>query len=130
MFAAKNRFHTALNSLVSLNSTSINQEDNEYKTILMHVLEADPFDRRLANRLVDEYGADVNHIDQHGISLLIKLVKSKKKNLVEFLVSKGALMHVFDGDQKDACDYAKDNGLALDMREFLNCNIAKKKADM
>ena len=39
-------------------------------------------------------------------------------------------MHVFDGDQKDACDYAKDNGLALIMREFLNCSIKKKKQDM
>jgi len=40
MFAAKNNYHKALNSLISLNSTSINQEDNNQKTILMHVLSA------------------------------------------------------------------------------------------
>jgi len=38
MFAAKNRYHTSLNSLIELNSTSINQEDNNCNTILMHVL--------------------------------------------------------------------------------------------
>lgn len=39
-------------------------------------------------------------------------------------------MHVLDQSQKDACDYAKDNGLALELREFLNCSIRKKRADM
>ena len=96
----------------------------------MHVLSAEPFDRKLANRLVDQWEADVNHIDIYGRSLLIKLVQEKKKNLVEFLLTKGALMHVLDEEQKDACDYAKDNGLALELREFLNCSIRKKRADM
>lgn len=63
MYAARNRFHQALNSLIELNSTSINQEDNNKKTILLHVLQADPFDRKLASRLINEYGADVNHVD-------------------------------------------------------------------
>ena len=39
-------------------------------------------------------------------------------------------MHILDDEQKDACDYAKDNGLALEMREFLNCSIKKKKEAM
>ena len=39
-------------------------------------------------------------------------------------------MHVLDDDQKDACDYAKDNGLALEMRQFLNCSLKRKKEDM
>lgn len=41
---------------------------------MMHVLQADPFDRRLADRLVDEWEADVDHIDIYGRSILIKLV--------------------------------------------------------
>ena len=130
MFAAKNGYHEALNALIELNSTSINQEDKQQRTILMHVLSAEPFDRKLANRLVDQWEADVNHIDIYGRSLLIKLVQEKKKHLVEFLLTKGALMHVLDEEQKDACDYAKDNGLALELREFLNCSIRKKRADM
>ena len=64
----------------------------------MHVLSAEPFDRKLAKKLVDEWEADIDHIDIYGRSLLIKLVKAKKKNLVEFLLSKGALMHVLDED--------------------------------
>ena len=63
MFAARNRYHQSLNSLIELNSTSINQEDNNCKTILMHVLSAEPFDRKLAKRLVVNYHADVNHVD-------------------------------------------------------------------
>lgn len=39
-------------------------------------------------------------------------------------------MHVLDEDQKDACDYAKDNGLALELLTFLNCSKKKKTADM
>ena len=74
MFAAKNGYHEALNALIELNSTSINQEDNQQRTILMHVLQAEPFDRRLADRLVDEWEADVDHIDIYGRSILIKLV--------------------------------------------------------
>ena len=130
MFAAKHKYHKALNSLVELNSTQINQEDNEQKTILMHVLQAEPFDRKLANRLVDVWKADIDHIDLKGRSLLIKLVKDKNKHLAEFVMNKGAMIHVLDDDGKDACDYAKDNGLALEMREFFNCSIKKKKADM
>jgi len=99
-------------------------------TILMHVLSAEPFDRNLANKLVDNWEADVDHIDIFGKSLLIKLVEEKKKHLVDFLLTKGALVHVLDEDQKDACDYAKDNGLALELRTFLNCSIKKKRADM
>ena len=96
----------------------------------MHVLMADPFDRKLARRLVDEWHADVDHVDLYGRSLLIKLVKAKMNNQVEFLINKGCLMHILDDEQKDACDYAKDNGLALEMREFLNCSIKKKKEAM
>ena len=62
----------------------------------MHVMSATPFDRKLARKLIEEWHADVNHVDQNGCSILIKLVQEKKKSLVEFLLNKGALMHVLD----------------------------------
>jgi hypothetical protein len=45
---------------------------------------------------------------------------------VDFLISKRALIHIPDANGRDACDYAKENGLALEMREFLNCSKKKK----
>lgn len=38
-------------------------------------------------------------------------------------------MHIVDQDQKDACDYAKANGMALELRQFLNCSIHKKRKE-
>lgn len=77
MFAAKNNFQKALNVLVLLNADSINEEDKNCMTILMHVLlaksETEGFNNKLAKRLIKR-GADVNHIDENGNSLLIKLV--------------------------------------------------------
>ena len=46
------------------------------------------------------------------------------------MISRDVLIHIPDADGKDACDYAKENGLALDMREFLNCSKKKKDNDM
>lgn len=40
----------------------------------MHVIHAEPFDRKLAKKLVDVHGADVNHVDCNGKSILVKLV--------------------------------------------------------
>ena len=96
----------------------------------MHVLDAKSFDRKLAIKLINEWGADVNHIDSYGNSILIKLVKEKKNTLVEFMLRRGAKMHIVDSNSKDACDHAKSNGLALEIRQFLDCGIKKKEADM
>ena len=74
MFAAKNNYHEALNVLVLLNADSINEEDKNCMTILMHVLLAENFNAKLAKRLIKR-GADVNHIDRNGNSILIKLVQ-------------------------------------------------------
>lgn len=41
MFAAKNNYQKALNVLVLLNADSINEEDKNCMTILMHVLLAE-----------------------------------------------------------------------------------------
>ena len=92
MFAAKNNHHDALNVLVLLNADSINEEDKNCMTILMHVLLANEGgegfnqnSRKLAKRLIKR-GADVNHIDANGNSLLIKLVQLKQIKLVKFLL--------------------------------------------
>ena len=97
MFAAKNNYHEALNVLVLLNSDSINEEDQNSMTILMHVLLAEDFNPKLARRLVKR-GADINHIDKNGNSLLIKLVQLKLTKLVQFILDyKGkVLQHLVD----------------------------------
>ena len=59
----------------------------------------------MAKKLVRR-GADVNHIDKNGNSLLIKLVKLNKEKAVQFLIEKGALLHLADGEGNDACHYA------------------------
>lgn len=119
MFAAKNNFQESLNVLVLLNADSINEEDTNCMTILMHVLLGEDFNPKLARRLIKR-GADINHIDRNGNSLLIKLVQLKQKKLVQFLLDfKGkTLQHLVDDEGRDACDYAKENGLALDIPIF------------
>ena len=133
MFAAKNNHHLALNVLVLLNADSINEEDKNCMTILMHVLLANEggegFNHKLAKRLIKR-GADVNHIDANGNSLLIKLVQLKQIKLVKFLLEqRNILQHLVDEEGKDACDYAKDNGVAIELEEFQNCGVRHKKED-
>ena len=77
MFAAKNNFYESLNVLVLLNADSINEEDKNCMTILMHVLLAETFNQKLARRLIKR-GADVNHVDRNGNTILIKLVQLKQ----------------------------------------------------
>ena len=55
---------------LTLNTDSINEEDRNCMTILMHVMLADEFNAKLAKRLIKR-GADVNHIDKNGNPLLI-----------------------------------------------------------
>ena len=53
----------------------------------------------------------------------------RRAELVEFLLERKALQHLTDWEGKDACDYAKENGLALVVKRFQDCSIRKKKAD-
>lgn len=85
MFAAKNNYLEALNVLVLLDNNSINEEDKNAMTILMHVLLADEFKPKLAKRLIRR-GADPNHIDRNGNPLLVKLTQIKQTKLVKFLL--------------------------------------------
>ena len=81
MFAAKNNYYESLNVLVLLNADSINEEDKNCMTILMHVLLAESLNQKLARRLIKR-GADVNHVDKNGNTILIKLVQLKQQKLV------------------------------------------------
>lgn len=57
-------------------------------------------------------------------------MQQKQRILIDFLLhSKHLLIHVPDSSGKDACDYAKENGLALQMKEFLSCSKRLKIAD-
>ena len=99
-------------------------------TILMHVMLAEEFKPKLAKRLIKR-GADINHIDRNGNPLLIKLVQLKQTKLVQFLLEqRQTLQHLVDEENKCACDYAKDNGLATELPQFMNCSLRKKKVDM
>lgn len=131
MFAAKHGYNESLNQLVLQNSNNINEEDKNCQTILMHVLLAENVDYKLAKRLIRK-GADVNHVDSNGNTLLIKLVQNGKnfQKQVEFMLERGALQHLQDLEGKDACDYAKANEMALEMRQFMDCSIRKKQAHM
>lgn len=79
LYAAVNNLSIALNSLIHLNIASINVEDQNQNTVLMYILLAEPFDRKFAKKIVEVSHADVNHVDLYGRSILIKLVKLKKK---------------------------------------------------
>ena len=85
MFAAKNNYQDSLNVLVLLNADSINEEDKNCMTILMHVMLAETFNHKLAKRLIKR-GADVNHKDKNNNPLLIKLVQLKEVKIVQFLL--------------------------------------------
>ena len=37
------------------------------------------------------------------------------------------LQHLVDDQGKDACDYAKENGLAEEIPQFMNCSLRAKK---
>ena len=40
------------------------------------------------------------------------------------------MQHLVDDEHKCACDYAKENELAIEIPVFLNCSLRKKKHDM
>lgn len=40
MYATKNNHHKALNLLLTLNSTAINEQDDNHDTILTHIMNA------------------------------------------------------------------------------------------
>jgi len=131
MFAAKNNYLEALNVLVLLDNNSINEEDKNAMTILMHVLLAEEFKPKLAKRLIKR-GADASHIDQNGNPLLVKLVQIRQKKLVQFLLEqKQTLRHLVDEEGMCACDYAKANGLANEIESFKpECTAKMKQQDM
>ena len=39
------------------------------------------------------------------------------------------MQHLVDDQGKDSCDYAKENGLALEIPQFMSCSLRAKKND-
>ena len=101
-------------------------------TILIHCLrKGGKEDIKMARKLVAR-GADVNWKDKNGNTPLLTFVQLKKPDQVRFLLEKKASQHVTDEEGKDACDYAKANGLAgeRDFGIFTDCSIhLKNEAD-
>ena len=81
----------------------------------------------MARKLVAR-GADVNWMDKNGNTPLLTLVQLKKPDAVRFLLEKKASQHICDEEGKDACDYAKANGLASEpgFEQFMCCSIHLK----
>lgn len=71
-------------------------------------------------------GAKIDKVNKFGKTALHICIEMKFREAVEYLLYKGANPHILDLDEKDCCDKAKLNGLALKMLSFNNCTINKK----
>ena len=65
-------------------------------------------------------------MNKNGKTALHLCVELKLTEGVRYLLWKGANQHIIDFTEQDCCDKAKENGLAIDFKEFNNCNVRKK----
>ena len=56
------------------------------------------------------------------LPLLHLCVENNLDDAVEFLIFKGANLHIMDIFGEDACDKAKKNGMAMRIHKFNDCN--------
>ena len=122
MFAAQQKFHQVVNFL-SVRTSNLNLEDTKGISILLHQVLQKNF--KLSSRLIYR-GAEIDMVNKFGKTALHYCVEMKLKEAVEYLLYKGANQHILDLDEKDCCDKAKFNGLALEMLLFNNCTLSKK----
>ena len=84
----------------------------------------------MASRLLVR-GSNINYVNRNGYTALHICVQNKLIDATNFLLLKGANPHIMDFEGKDACDHAKDNGMAQIIQVFNNCNPKiKVKAEM
>jgi ankyrin repeat protein len=121
-FAAENKIQNIVNYL-SARTKDLNNEDSKGITILMHMLVQ--MNLKMCKRLLHR-GASVDHINKHGKTALHLCVEDMMQPQIEYLLFKGANPHILDFQEKDCCDKAKENGLAITNKVFNNCNIRKK----
>jgi len=122
MFAAEKNYHLIVNYL-SNRTRDLNEEDANSMTILVHQLFSENF--KMASKLMVR-GARIDYVNRNGKTALHICVENKLVEAVKFLLSKGANPHIMDLEGNDVCDKAKNNGLALVIPTFNNCNIMKK----
>jgi len=128
MYAAKNN-NAAIVNFLTQRKIDLNEEDKHGMTILVHCLrKGSKEDSKMARKLVAR-GADVNWIDKNGNTPLLTFVQLEKPEQVRFLLEKKASQHICDEEGKDACDYAKANGLASEpgFEQFMSCSIHLKR---
>ena len=127
MYAAKHN-KTYIVNFLTQRKIDLNEEDKNGMTILVLCLnKGGKDDIKMARKLVAR-GADVNWIDKNGNTPLLTFVQLKKPDQVRFLLEKKANQHICDEENKDACDYAKANGLAGEQgfEQFMSCSIHLK----
>jgi ankyrin repeat protein len=58
-------------------------------------------------------GANLDHVNKQGKTALHLCVEQKNVESIKYLLFKGADQHILDLNEKDCCDKAKENGLAV-----------------
>ena len=76
-------------------------------------------------RLVEEEGEDVHETDKDGNSCIIWACGYRHKNIIKYLVSKGARVNDKDKDGNNCLTYLVGNSYMEDLVEFLVSNGAK-----
>ena len=75
----------------------------------MHRLVKNDF--KMVRKLLSR-GANIDFVNRNGNTALHLCVKMKRAEAVKFLLEKNAQQHITDLEGRDACDMAKENGLA------------------
>ena len=109
---------------LTLRTKDLNEEDAHSLTILMHYLFKG--NTKMASKLIVR-GASVDYCNKNGNTALHLCIEHNMKDVVAFLLKKGANPHIMDLGDEDACDKAKKNGMALVITSFNNCNVKLKK---
>ena len=71
-------------------------------------------------------GAEIDYVNEFGLTALHICVEKKLAKQVEYLLFKNANPHIMDLKELDVCDKAKKNGMAIELPQLNNCNIRKK----
>ena len=108
LFASEHNYFQMIN-LLSLISPNLNEEDPEGYTILTHQVMQMNF--KMVRNLIAR-GAQVDYVNQFGLTALHICVEKKLAKPVEYLLFKNANPHLMDLNEMDACDKAKRNGMA------------------
>jgi ankyrin repeat protein len=122
MFAAEHNIKNIVNFL-SLRVHNLDIEDSQGVTLLMHMTFQNNF--KMVSWLMRR-GANMDFVSSRGKTVLHACIERQQINAIEYLLYKKANTHILDFDERDCCDKAKENKLALQFKIFCNCNLRKK----